>query len=143
MILDKRPTEKNGQEALDILVEGTRYTAESDITGRNTAYYERKNLIEAINGDDDNSFVNRWGGEPLYKNEHLIMNRRIGSDYGAHVRFGLNMTHIAEKVNMEKVATRIIPMAYNGYMLEGDKPWVDSPNLNKYEIVYTKIRLRA
>lgn len=139
MILDKRPTEKNGQEALDILVEGTRYTAESDITGRNTAYYERKNLIEAINGDDDNSFVNRWGGEPLYKNEHLIMNRRIGSDYGAHVRFGLNMTHIAEKVNMEKVATRIIPMAYNGYMLEGDKPWVDSPNLNKYEIVYTKI----
>lgn len=30
-------------------------------------------------------------------------------------------------------------MAYNGYMLEGDKPWVDSPNIGKYEIIYTKV----
>lgn len=28
---------------------------------------------------------------------------------------------------MNDVVTRIIPKAYNGYMIEGDAPWVDSP----------------
>lgn len=138
-ILDKRPTDKTGQEALDIITEGTGYTAETDIMDVNTAYYVRKNLIEAINGEDENSFINRWGGEPVYKNEHLIMYRRYGSDKGAKATFGNNLQSISETVNMDGVVTRIIPMGYNGYMLEGDEPWVDSPNIGKYEIVYTKV----
>lgn len=138
-ILDKRPTDKTGQAALNILTQGTGYTAESDITEIHTAYYVRKNLIEAINGSDENSFINRWGGEPVYKNEHLIMNRRYGSDKGAKATFGNNLESITETVNMENVVTRIIPMAYNGYMLEGNTPWVDSPNAEKYELIYTKV----
>lgn len=137
-ILDKRPTNKTGKDALNILTEGTGYTAETDIMDINTAYYIRKNLIEAINGEDDNSFINRWGGEPIYQNEHLIMNKKYGSDKGAKAVFGNNLQSITETVNMDQVVTRIIPMAYNGYMLEGDKPWVDSPNIGKYEIIYTK-----
>ena len=138
-ILDKRPTDKTGQAALDIITQGTGYTAESDITDICTAYYVRKNLIEAINGSDENSFINRWGGEPVYQNEHLIINRRYGSDKGAKASFGNNLESITETVNMENVVTRIIPMAYNGYMLEGDNPWVDSPNIEKYELIYTKV----
>lgn len=138
-ILDKRPTDKTGQEALDIITAGTGYTAETDITDFNTAYYIRKNLIEAINGEDENSFINRWGGEPVYKNEHLIINKRYGSDKGAKATFGNNLQSISETVNTDDVATRIIPMGYNGYMLDGDEPWVDSPNIGKYEIVYTKV----
>lgn len=138
-ILDKRPTDKIGQAALDIITQGTGYTAESDITDICTAYYVRKNLIEAINGSDENSFINRWGGEPVYQNEHLIINRRYGSDKGAKASFGNNLESITETVNMENVVTRIIPMAYNGYMLEGGTPWVDSPNIGKYELIYTKV----
>ena len=138
-ILDKRPTDKSGQEALDIITAGTGYTAETDITDFNTAYYIRKNLIEAINGEDENSFINRWGGEPVYKNEHLIINKRYGSDKGAKATFGNNLQSISETVNTDDVATRIIPMGYNGYMLDGDEPWVDSPNIGKYEIVYAKV----
>ena len=138
-ILDKRPTDKTGQAALDIITQGTGYTAESDITDICTAYYVRKNLIEAINGSDENSFINRWGGEPVYQNEHLIINRRYGSDKGAKASFGNNLESITETVNMENVVTRIIPMAYNGYMMEGDTPWVDSPNIGKYELIYTKV----
>lgn len=138
-ILDKRPTDKTGQAALDIITQGTGYTAESDITDICTAYYVRKNLIEAINGSDENSFINRWGGEPVYQNEHLIINRRYGSDKAAKASFGNNLESITETVNMENVVTRIIPMAYNGYMLEGDTPWVDSPNIGKYELIYTKV----
>mgnify|MGYP005750832169 CR=1 FL=1 len=138
-ILDKRPTNKTGKEALNILMDGTGYTGETDIMDFNTAYYVRKNLIEAINGEDENSFINRWGGEPIYQNEHLIMNKKYGSDRGAKATFGNNLQSITETVNMDQVVTRIIPMAYNGYMLEGDKPWVDSPNVGKYEIIYTKV----
>lgn len=138
-ILNKRPTDKTGQAALDIITQGTGYTAESDITDICTAYYVRKNLIEAINGSDENSFINRWGGEPVYQNEHLIINRRYGSDKGAKASFGNNLESITETVNMENVVTRIIPMAYNGYMLEGGNPWVDSPNIGKYELIYTKV----
>lgn len=138
-ILDKRPTNKTGQAALNILTQGTGYTAESDITEIHTAYYVRKNLIEAINGSDENSFINLWGGEPVYNNEHLIINRRYGSNKGARATFGNNLESITETVNMENVVTRIIPMAYNGYMLEGNTPWVDSPNIGKYELIYTKV----
>lgn len=138
-ILDKRPTNKTGNEALQILTQGTQYTAESDIRSSRTAYFIKMNLLQAINGDDENSFINRWGGEPVYNNYHVTVNKRAGGDYGARVAFGYNLQGITEHVNFDNVITRIIPEAYNGYMLEGDKPWVDSPNIKKYPIVYTKL----
>ena len=60
-ILDKRPTNKTGDEALQILTQGTPYTAESDIRSARTAYYQKVNLMEALCGEDENSFINRWG----------------------------------------------------------------------------------
>ena len=34
--------------------------------------------------------------------------------------------------------TRIVPVAYNGYTLDTDHPWVDSPLVDKYAKIYTK-----
>jgi len=138
MLLDCRPTNKTGQQALDIMTDGTIYKGYSDIIDSNTAYYIYKNLAEAICSDDENSFLNRWGGEILYKNFDIYINRRIGTDRGMHAEFGYNLTGISEKVNMENVVTQIIPKAYNGYTLPKNEV-VDSPNLSKYPIVYTKI----
>lgn len=138
-IADSRPTNRTGQEALDILFSGTRYTGESDIRDSRTAYWQKKNCLEALNSDDENSFISRWGGEPIYDNYHVRVNYRAGGDYGARAAFGFNLRGIEEQVNFEKVVTRIIPESYNGHMLEGDKPWVDSPNMDKYPIVYTKV----
>ncbi|WP_334196117.1 phage tail spike protein, partial [Muricomes intestini] len=139
LLIDTRPTDKTGQGALDIMTAGTRYSAESDITTVNTAYYVRKNLIEAIMSDDENSFLNRWGGQPVFDNYKVIINKRAGGDYGAQARFGYNLNEIEEHVNMDEVATRIVPVGYNGHTLDGAKPWVDSPLIKKYEIVYTKV----
>ena len=73
-LLDVRPTDKTGQQALDIMTApNKKYTAETDITSTGTAYYQNKNLIEAINGDDENSFVKRWGGEIVYDNYKAII----------------------------------------------------------------------
>ncbi len=138
VLLDVRPTGKNGQQALDIICAGSKYSGESNITKATTAYYIRKNLMEAINGDLDQSFISRWGGEILYDNYKVIINERVGGDYGARAEFGYNLEGIKEHVDMSNVVTRIIPVAYNGYTLDGNTPWVDSPNIKKYQKVYTR-----
>jgi phage minor structural protein len=132
MLVDVRPTDKTGQEALDIILSGTKYKAKTNIKTRSTAYYIRKNIMEAIGGDDENSFINRWGGERMYDNFTVIINDRLGGDYGACAEFGRNMTGIEADISIDDVVTRIIPESYNGYTLEGEEPWVDSPLIGNY-----------
>lgn len=139
ILLDVRPTQKTGEEALNILLQGTGYTGHSNLVDLNTAYYIRKNIVEAIAGDDENSFVNRWGGERLYDNFDIYINSSIGADNGVRAEFGYNLTEIEEKINLEDTVTRIVPLGYNGIMLDGEKPWVDSPNINKYAKIKTKV----
>lgn len=138
-LVDVRPTEKSGQEALDIMTAPNNvYTAKSDIKKTSTAYYQTKNLIEAINGNDDNAFTKRWGGEILYNNYEVIVNERVGADRGVHVVYGKNIVKdgFSETIDMTDVVTRIVPKAYNGYMIEGEVPWVDSPIIDKYPTVH-------
>lgn len=132
---DIRPTDKTGQEALDLmLAPNGKYSAKSDITARNTAYYEYKNFIEALNGNDDNSFINRWGGEIFFNNYEVIVNKRQGNDYGVQILYGKNIKKdgIQEEIDTREVVTRIFPKAYNGY--KSTNP-VDSKLINKYPTV--------
>ncbi len=137
-LLDVRPTMKNGQEALNIMMEGSKYSGVSDITTGSTAYFVRRNLMDAINGEEEPSFIQRWGGEILYDNYTVIINERVGGDYGVEVRYGKNMSGINYKIDMSEIITRIIPVAYNGYTLGWEMPWVDSGNIDKYAKIYTK-----
>lgn len=139
VLLDVRPTLKNGEEALNIILEGTGFTGHSNISNINTSYYVRKNIVEAILGNDENSFLNRWGGEVLLDNFDIYINDKIGSDNGVRVEFGYNLNEIEEDINIEEVVTRIIPTGYNGIMLDGSTPWVDSPLIKKY----TKPKMRV
>lgn len=151
-LVDVRPTEKSGQEALDIMTAPNKmYTAKSDIKKTSTAYYQTKNLIEAINGNDDNAFTKRWGGEILYNNYEVIVNERVGADRGVRVVYGKNIVKdgFSETIDMTDVVTRIVPKAYNGYMIEGEAPWVDSPIIDKYPtahygvITFDDVKMRA
>ena len=135
---DVRPTNKIGQDALDIMLAGSKYTGQSDITTASTAYYVQKNFIDALNGDDENAFLKRWGGEVAYQNFKIIVNNRLGADNGLRVEFGFNLTGLQEQVDMSNVVTRIIPKAFNGYILP-DNEVVDSPLINNYPVVYTRV----
>lgn len=138
-LVDVRPTGKNGQEALDIMTApNSKYSASSNITKVATAYYQFKNLIEAINGDDENSFINRWGGEMLFDNFQIIINDQVGNDYGVELRYGKNIpaNGMSEDVDISSVITRIYPKAYNGYMMTNNG-YVDSPLVNNYPLVKT------
>lgn len=147
-IYDRRPTNCDGQTALSTLLNGTKYKGHSNISTKSTAYWIRKNVIECIGSNDDNSFLNRWGGEVRYDNYDIYVNDRIGSDNGMRVEFGFNMSEVEEKIDFSEVVTRIRPVAYNGYQLV-DGEFVDSPLRNKYpkdfisEITYDYIKLAS
>ena len=136
-LTDIRPTKKNGQQALDIMTSpNNKYTGKSNITILSTAYYEYMNLIEAINGNQDNSFVNRWGGEILFDNFTVVINDRIGIDNGVELRYGKNISvdGLSEEIDVNAVATRIYPKAFNGHKLSGTG-YIDSDLIGKYPVV--------
>lgn len=138
-LTDVRPTNKNGQEALTLMTApNSKYSGSSNIKKASTAYYEYKNLMEAINGDDDNSFINRWGGEILFDDFNVIINDRAGGDYGVELRYGKNIPQdgLTETVDTREVVTRIYPKAYNGHKLSGNG-YVDSSLINSYPTVRT------
>lgn len=137
-LMDVRPTKKNGQEALDIMTEGSKYNGQSDITTGGTAYFVRRNLMDAINGENEPTFIQIWGGEILYDNHTVVINERIGSNKGLEIRYGKNMESVSSTVDMSNVVTRIVPVAYNGRTMSGNTPWVDSENISKYAKIYTR-----
>ena len=136
---DVRPTGKNGKDALDImLAPNSKYSGQSDITRASTAYYQYVNFMEALNGDIDQSFINRWGGEILFDNFTVIVNEQVGSDNGVELRYGKNIPQdgMSYEVDIRDVVTRIYPKAYNGRTMTGNGH-VDSPLIESYPTVKT------
>lgn len=141
LLMDVRPTNVNGQQALNIITEGSKYSGTSNITKKSTAYYQLKNLIEALNGDDENSFIKRWGGEMFFNNYTVAIDEKIGQDNGVQVLYGKNTIRdgVREEVDTTSLVTRIIPKAFNGRMLAGSDPYIDSPILDKYPVIHTRV----
>ncbi len=131
---------KTGQQALGAMTApNSKYSGKSNITRKATTNFEYKNLMEALNGDDENSFINCWGGEMLFDNFQVIVNEKIGGDFGAELRYGKNIPvdGLTEEVDVREVVTRIYPKAYNGYPMTGNGH-VDSTLLDNYPIVKCK-----
>lgn len=138
IIRDRRPTNATGQQALNALLQGTDYTGESDITGTNTAYWEMKNVIECINGDIDQSFINRWGGEIEFDNYTVRINSRIGSNTGMRIEMGFNLSAISETIDSSGLITRIIPQAFNGRFMT-NKGHIDSEYIYNYPEIHESV----
>lgn len=134
------PTNATGQQALTAMCSvNSKYSGTSNIATENTAYFEQRNLIDAIAGDSP-SFMERWGGEVLYNNFEIIINDRIGGDYGVKVLYGKNLAGVRETVNVDNVVTRIYPYAYNGHTL-ADNGYVDSPIIASYPTIHAQKRV--
>lgn len=131
-----KPTFASGQNALNMMMSGSKYSGESNITKTNSAEFINRNLMDCINGDDP-AFIRYWGGDVLYDNYKVIINSRAGSNRGFEIRYRRNMDGIRRKVDMSNVVTRIVPVAYNGRMITNK--YVDSPNIGKYAKVYIRL----
>ena len=75
----------------------------------------------------------------LFDNFQVIVNEKIGGDFGAELRYGKNIPvdGLTEEVDVREVVTRIYPKAYNGYPMTGNGH-VDSTLLDNYPIVKCK-----
>lgn len=138
-LTDIRPTNDTGQEALTaMLAPNGKYSGQSNITNVATAYYQNMNFMEALNGDIDQSFIKRWGGEIIFDNFSVIVNTRAGADHGVTLQYGKNIPEdgMSISVDTRDVVTRIYPVAYNGRMMNGNG-YVDSPLISNYPTIKT------
>lgn len=129
---DVRPTNLNGAAAIDWVLTGTQYahpfTGTSDITGTNTAYFIRKNPVEAILGPD--GLCERWNAELERDNFQIRLWEARGEDKGAHIVYGKNLLGIEIDSNYDDIATRLMPVGAEELTLP--EKYVDSPLINNY-----------
>ena len=138
VLVDCRPTNCNGKEALNKILAGTGFIGHSDIVSINTAHYIRKHIAnEALISDDENSFINKWGGELDVDNFNVYMNNRTGGEYGVTFKYGRDLINLNENSNIDSIITRIIPVGFNGITIP--ETYVESPLINKYRKVKTDV----
>lgn len=152
LIEDTRPTAKDGQDAGDAILAGCQYSTpfsfSSDIEDSTTAYYIRKNPVEALIGTEDQSFINRWGGEIRRNNFDIEINQQRGNDLGMKIAYRNNLTGVQISSDVTNVVTRIMPTALNenGVIFYTDDKYYDSPYVSDYPhpkigILNTNIRV--
>lgn len=129
---DVRPTNLNGAGAIDWVLTGTQYphpfTGTSDITGLSTAYFIRKNPVEAMLGED--GLTERWSGELERDNFQIRLWEARGEDKGAHISYGKNLMGIEIDTNYDDVVTRLMPVGNDELILP--EKYVESPLINSY-----------
>lgn len=141
-IEDTRPTNTTGSGAITSILNGLQFeqgfTGTSDITTVNTAYYVRMNPIAALIGTDENSFLNRWGGELNRDNFIFSINQNGGMNRGYEIRFGKNLTGIDVTIDTSEVVTRYMPTVVieNNVVTTLPEKYIDSPLIDNYEYPY-------
>lgn len=108
----------------------TPFEFDSDISSSGSARYVRKNPIEAIMSDDDNSMLNKFGGEIERDNFTIKLLQSRGENRGVKLILGKNITEIQTIVDITSMFTRIMPIGYDGLMIP--EKYVDSPLINNY-----------
>ena len=133
-IRDINIVDKTGKQALNHILENTLYendfTCDSDITKINSARLVRKNVTSILIGDDENSFLKYWGGELKRDNFNFQINTVVGKNKGMKISYGKNLTGLTATFDMSNIATRIIPVAFDGITLP--ELYVDSDYVNNY-----------
>lgn len=133
-ILDTAPTGLDAQTFGNWILSRTNFennfTFQSDISATKSARYVRRNPIECIIGDIDNSMKNLFGGELERDNFTIKFNSSRGSNRNVKLIFGKNIKDIKITIDTTSIATRILPLGFDGLMLP--EVYVDSPIIDNY-----------
>lgn len=132
---------KSGMGALDqvkgALQYPTKFDFYSDIENIANARLVRKNPVEfLLDNGQDNSFLNRWGGELLRDNFNVRMLTRRGRDRGVVIQHKKDLLGYEADIDWQSPITKIMPQGANELLLP--EKYVTSPLVNKY--VNPKIR---
>ena len=133
-IADTNIVDKDGQGALDQIMRAANYQTGfkvlSTIGNVTNARLVRMSIINALMGTDDNTFLNRWGGEFDWRDFSFSVNPRLGEDRGVHFEYAHNLTGYEATKDSSGIITRLLPEGYNGLLLP--ELYVDSPKLGNY-----------
>lgn len=133
-IADTNIVDKDGQGALDQIMRAANYPTGfkvlSTIGNVTNARLVRMSVINALMGTDDNTFLNRWGGEFDWQDFSFSVNPRLGEDRGVHFEYAHNLTGYEATKDSSGIITRLLPEGYNGLLLP--ELYVDSPKLGNY-----------
>lgn len=134
MLLNTAPTNLTCQSFGTWLLNNTNFATDftyySDISSSASARYVRRNPIEAIMGDLDNSMLNLFGGDLERDNFTIKQLVQRGSSNGIKLLFGKNITDIKITIDNSSIVTRILPLGFDGLMLP--EVYVDAPNIGGY-----------
>lgn len=108
----------------------TPFTFNSDMLSWNSGRYIRKNVVESMIGNIDNSMLVKFGGEIVRDNFDIALNYSRGNDNGVILRVGKNIKQIEITTDIDNMATRIIPVGFDGLMIP--EKYIDSPLINDY-----------
>ncbi len=132
-LFDVRPTKQNGQNALSYINERTDnispFTVFSNIEHISTAYFIRKNLLEAWAVLEE-----RWDGVFDADNWDIKFLDKVGNDNGETISYGKNMQGIQIFEDWSNVCTKVCPVGYDGVTLPEE--YLESDI--KYKVPYTK-----
>nr|DAQ18020.1 MAG TPA: tail protein [Bacteriophage sp.] len=119
------------QEVLNRSTDQHNFVGVSNITKLRNSRLVRKNTLEAIMGDKDNSLLSRWGGELYRDNFRINWLEKIGNDKGVTIKYAKNLTGIEYKVDTSNLVTHFIPKGFDGLLLP--EKYVISPLADKYK----------
>lgn len=132
-LVDVRPTNQNGLNALHYVNERTDnvspFTIYSNVENVNTAYFIRKNLLEAWATIEE-----RWNGVFDADNWNISFLQSVGHDNGESIIYGKNMQSMEIYEDWSSVVTRLYPVGSNELMLP--EKYIESDV--QYEKPYTK-----
>lgn len=134
VLLDVRPTEQNGLNALNYINERTDnlspFSIYSNVENVNTAYFIRKNLLEAWTTIEE-----KWGGVFDADNWNISFLTSVGNDNGETIVYGKNMQGFDIYEDWSSVCTKLLPVGYDGLLLP--ETYLESDV--QYEKPYTRV----
>lgn len=132
-LLDCRPTSLNGDAALNYINERTDnnspFNITSDVETISTAYFIRKNLLEAWMTIEE-----RWNGTFDFDNYDIYFKQNIGNDNGEIISYRKNLQDFKIYEDWSNVVTKLYPTGYDGIML----PEICIESDIKYDKYYTR-----
>lgn len=114
----------------------TKWTASSDIIIPKNCRIVQEYMLDALMGDLDNSFRNRWGGELTAYDYSFTINMRRGKREAREIKFRKDISGFEYFEDISELATRIMPIGFDGLTLP--EKYIDSPLIDKYAQIYIK-----
>jgi len=124
-----------GNWILDRTTINNKFRFSTNLADVKSARYVRRNPVECIMGNIDNSMLSLFNAEIIRNNFDINIVDRIGNDNNVKLSIGKNIKEINISIDSSSIFTKVMPVGYDGLLLP--EKYVDSPLIDNY--IFPKI----